>query len=68
MKWVTFAIAFLLTVALVIVGVVLYPNILGAAATSSNQYVFAFFLGPFVVVLFFAWIGEKLVLKLLKRK
>jgi hypothetical protein len=67
MKWVTFAIAFTLTVCLIIGGVVLSP-ILRQAATASNDYVFTFFLGPFVVVLFFAWLGEKIVLNLSKRK
>jgi hypothetical protein len=68
MKWVTFAIAFIVTICVVIAGVALYPDILGAAATASNDYVFAFFLGPFFVVLFFGWLGEKLVLKVLKKK
>jgi hypothetical protein len=68
MKGVTFAIAFVLTVCIVIAGVALYPNILGAAATAGNDFVFAFFVGPFFVVLFFSWVGEKLVLKVLKKK
>lgn len=68
MKWVTFASAFLLTVALVIAGVALYPEVLGKAATANNDFVFAFFLGPFFVILFFAWMGEKLVLKALKKE
>ena len=68
MKWVTFAVAFLLTVALVIAGVALYPEVLGKAATASNDFVFALFLGPFFVVLFFAWMGEKVVLRLWKKK
>jgi hypothetical protein len=67
MKWVTFAVAFVVTVCLIIGGVVAFP-ILRQAATASNDYVFAFFLGPFVVMLFFAWIGEKIMLKLWKRK
>ena len=54
MKWVTFAVAFLLTPALVIGGVALYPEILGKAATANNDFVFELFLGPFFVVLFFA--------------
>jgi hypothetical protein len=65
MKWVTFALAFILTICLIIGGVAVSP-ILRQAATTSNDYVFAFFLGPFAVVLFFAWIGEKVVLKLWK--
>jgi hypothetical protein len=68
MKGITFAVAFILTVCLVITGVAVYPNILGQAATSNNDFVFAFFLGPFSVLLFFAWIGEKIVLKARKKK
>jgi hypothetical protein len=68
MKGITFAVAFLLTVCLVIGGVIVYPNILGRAATYNNDFVFGFFLGPFCVLLFFAWIGEKLVLKTRKKK
>ena len=63
MKWVTFTVAFVLTVVLVIGGVMLYPEVLGKAATANNDFVFELFLGPFVVLLFFAWVGEKLVLK-----
>ncbi len=68
MKGITFAIAFILTVCFVISGVALYPNILGRAAVSNNEFVFGFFLGPFSVLLFFAWIGEKIVFKIRKRK
>ena len=68
MKWVTFAVAFVLTVALVIVGIVVYPEVLGKAATANNDFVFELFLGPFVVLLFFAWVGEKVVLKVLKKE
>ena len=68
MKWVTFAVAFLLTAALVIAGVALYPEVLGKAAIANNDFVFALFLGPFFVVLFFAWVGEKVVLRLWKKK
>jgi hypothetical protein len=68
MKGITFAIAFMLTVCLVIVGIAVYPSILGQAATSNNDFVFAFFLGPFFVVLFFSWIGEKVVLKVFKKE
>jgi hypothetical protein len=67
MKWVTFALAFVLTTCLIIVGVVISP-VLRQAATSNNELVFAFFLGPFVVVLFFAWIVEKIALKFWKHK
>jgi len=68
MKWVTFAIAFFLTAALVIAGVALYPEVLGQAASANNDFVFALFLGPFFVVLFFAWLGEKVVIRLWKKK
>ncbi|HLN88459.1 MAG TPA: hypothetical protein VK253_00165 [Candidatus Binatia bacterium] len=68
MKGLTFTIAFISTVCLVIAGLVLYPNVLGQAATNNNDLVFAFFLGPFCVLLFFAWVGERIVLKVWKRK
>ena len=68
MKWVTFAVAFFLTVALVIGGIMVYPEVLGKAATANNDFVFELFLGPFVVLLFFAWVGEKVVLKVLKKE
>jgi hypothetical protein len=68
MKWVTFVVAFLLTSALVIGGVAFYPDVFGKAATENNDFVFELFLGPFFVVLFFAWIGEKVVLRLWKKK
>jgi len=68
MKWVTFAVAFLLTVTLVIGGITLYPEVLGKAATANNDFVFELFLGPFFVVLFLAWIGEKAVIMLWKKK
>jgi hypothetical protein len=68
MRGLTFAVAFILTVCVVIAGIARYPNILGQAATQNNDFVFAFFLDPFFVLLFFGWIGEKIVLKLWKRK
>ncbi len=68
MKWVTFAVAFVLTICLIIVGVIAYPEVLGQAATSNNEFVFALFLGPFFVLLFLSWLGEKLVLRVLKKK
>ncbi len=66
MKGITFALAFIVTICLIIAGVVVFPDILGQAATSGNDYIFAFFIGPFFVVLFFAWLGEKLVLRIVK--
>jgi hypothetical protein len=68
MKGITFAVAFILTACFVIAGIVVYPDILGQAATSNNEFVFGLFLGPFCVLLFFGWIGEKIVLKLWMRK
>jgi hypothetical protein len=68
MKWITFAVAFILTVCLVILGIAVYPGILGQAATSNNDFVFALFLGPFFVLLFFSWVGEKIVLRILKQE
>ena len=68
MKALTFAVAFVLTTVLVIAGIMLYPEILGKAATSNNDFVFGLFLGPFFVLLFFAWIGEKVAFKVWRRK
>jgi hypothetical protein len=68
MKGITFASAFILTILIVIVGAVVYPNILGSAATINNEYVFGFFLVPFCILLFFAWIGEKIILNFWKKK
>jgi hypothetical protein len=67
MKPVTFAIAFILAIVIVIVGTFLYPNILGQAATQGNDFVFGFFLIPFFALLFLGWLGEKIVLKVLKK-
>jgi hypothetical protein len=68
MKWVTFTVAFLLTAALVISGIMVYPEILGKAATANNDFVFELFFGPFIVLLFFAWAGEKMVLRVWRKK
>jgi hypothetical protein len=68
MKGVTFAVAFILTAVLVIAGIMLYPEVLGKAATANNDFVFELFLGPFVVLLFFSWVGEKVVLRVWKKK
>lgn len=67
MKGVTFAVAFILTIILVVFGTILYPETLGQAVTSNNQFVFGFFLGAFFTMLFLAWIGEKIILKLWKK-
>jgi hypothetical protein len=68
MKGTTFAVAFTLTVVVVLAGVLVYPDVLGQAATSNNDLVFAFFIGPFCGLLFLAWLGEKIVLKTRKKK
>jgi hypothetical protein len=68
MKGITFAVAFILTVVLVVGGIMVYPEVLGKAATANNDFVFELFLGPFLVLLFFAWVGEKVVLKTLKKE
>jgi hypothetical protein len=61
MKGVTFAVAFVLTACVVIGGTLVYPNYVGQAATSNNQYVFGLFLATFLSLLFVGWIGEKIV-------
>jgi hypothetical protein len=68
MKGITFAVAFILTVVLVVGGIMVYPEVLGKAATANNDFVFELFLGPCLVLLFFAWVGEKVVLKTLKKE
>jgi hypothetical protein len=68
MKPLTFAIAFILTICVVIAGIAMFPDVLGQAATQNNEIVFGFFLGPFVVFLGLGWLGEKLVLKAFKKK
>ena len=68
MKGITFAVAFIFTVVLVLAGIMVYPNVLGKAATANNDFVFELFLGPFVILLFFAWVGEKVVLRVWKKK
>ena len=68
MKGVTFAVAFILTVVAVLAGVLVFPDVLGQAATSNNEFVFALFLGPFCVFLGLSWLGEKLVLKATKKE
>jgi len=68
MKPLTFGIVFVLTICLVISGVILFPDVLGQAATQNNEIVFVLFLGPFCVLLVLGWLGEKLVLKILKKE
>lgn len=68
MKQITFAVAFILTICLVIAGVILYPDVLGKAATQNNEIVFGLFIGPFCVFLVLGWLGEKLVLKLFRKQ
>jgi hypothetical protein len=43
MKGLTVAVAFILTVCIVIGGAVVYPNVIGSAVTYNNEYVFGFF-------------------------
>jgi hypothetical protein len=52
MKAVTFAFSFVLTSCLVVVGVLLYPEVLGKAVTANNEFVFAMFLGPLCFTVF----------------
>lgn len=68
MKPVTFAVAFILTICLIIAGVILYPQVIGKAATQNNEIVFGLFLGPFCVLLTLGWLGEKVVLKIFKKR
>ena len=66
MKGLTFVVAFVLTVFIVIVGTVVYPNIIGSAVTFNNNYVFGFFLATFLTLLVLGWIGEKIAYKIRK--
>ena len=45
-----------------------YSEILGKAAIPNNDFVFELFLGPFVVLLFFAWICEKIIRGVWKKR
>jgi uncharacterized membrane protein YfhO len=66
MKGLTFVVAFVLTVFIVIVGTVVYPNIVGSAVTFNNNYVFGFFLATFLILMVLGWIGEKIGRKIRK--
>jgi hypothetical protein len=66
MKGLTFAVAFVLTACIVIVGTVVYPNYIGQAVTYNNNYVFGFFLATFLSLLVLGWIGEKIACKIRK--
>jgi hypothetical protein len=66
MKGLTFAVAFVLTAGIVIVGTVVYPNVVGQAVTYNNNYVFGFFLATFLSLLVLGWIGEKIARKIRK--
>jgi hypothetical protein len=68
MKGITFAVVFILTVCLIVAGIVVFPDVLGQAATQNNEIVFGLFLGPFCALLVLGWLGEKLMLKVLKKK
>ncbi|MCL2476042.1 hypothetical protein [Candidatus Bathycorpusculum sp.] len=67
MKLLTFSVVFILTVCLVFAGLILFPDILGQAATQNNEIVFGLFLGPFCVLFVLGWLGEKLILKLFQK-
>jgi hypothetical protein len=66
MKGLTVAVAFILTVCIVIVGTVVYPNIIGSAVTYDNEYVFGFFLATFLTLMVLGWISEKIARKIRK--
>ena len=66
MKGITAATAFILTVCIVIVGTVVYPNYVGQAVTSNNEYIFGFFLSTFLILSFLGWIGEKIARTIMK--
>jgi len=66
MKGLTVAVAFILTVCIVIVGTVVYPNVIGSAVTYNNEYVFGFFLATFLTLMVLGWIGEKIARKIRK--
>jgi hypothetical protein len=68
MKGLTFGVAFVLTIIIVIGGALLYPAVMGQAATFNNSYVFSFFLATFLLLLILGWIGEKIVYKTSKTK
>jgi hypothetical protein len=67
MKLLTFVFVFILTVCIVFVGIVLFPDIFGQAVTQNNEFVFGLFLGPFCVLFVLGWLGEKLILKLFRK-
>ena len=66
MKGLTVVIAFVLTACVVIVGTVVYPNVIGSAVTYNNDYVFGFFLATFLTLLVLGWIVEKIERKIRK--
>jgi hypothetical protein len=51
MKGLTFGVAFVLTICLVIAGTWVYPTIVGQAVTFNNNYIFSFFLATFLMLL-----------------
>ncbi len=67
MKLLTFIVVFISTVCLVFAGIILYPDVLGQAATQNNEIFFGLFLGPFFVLFILGWLGEKLLLKLFQK-
>lgn len=68
MKAITFAAAFVLTVCIVIVGTVVYPNYVGQAVTSNNEYIFGFFFSTFLILLFLGWISEKIARTIMRHR
>jgi hypothetical protein len=60
MKGLTFGVAFVLTICIVIAGTWVYPTIVGQAVTFNNNYIFSFFLATFLMLLALGWIGEKI--------
>jgi hypothetical protein len=63
MKGLTFGVAFVLTICIVIVDTWVYPTIVGQAVTFNNNYIFSFFLATFLMLLALGWIGEKSLIK-----
>jgi protein-S-isoprenylcysteine O-methyltransferase Ste14 len=67
MKGLRVAVAFILTVCILVVGTVGYPNVIGSAVTYSNEYVFGFFLAIFLTLVL-GWMGEKITRKIGKTR
>jgi hypothetical protein len=61
MNKVTFAVAFILTIIIILGGTIAYPHVFGTAVSSNTRFVFSFFLGTFVMLVAFGWVFEKIV-------